>query len=124
MDDQNIWQELLGRPAGPFKLRLILQPAMAIFFAIRAGRRDGKENRPPYGWALLTDRAHRRELLREGWKDVGKIFVIASVIDVIYQFVVFRTIHPAQALVVASVLAVVPYLLIRGPAGRISRRAR
>jgi hypothetical protein len=47
-------------------------------------------------------------------KDVGKVFVAAVVIDLIYQIVVFRWIYPGQALIVAVVLAMLPYPLIRG----------
>jgi hypothetical protein len=42
--------------------------------------------------------------------------------DVIYQFMVFRFIYPGEALIVAFVLACVPYLLIRGPIGRLLHR--
>ena len=31
------WEDLIGRIGGPMSFRLILQPAMAIFFAIRDG---------------------------------------------------------------------------------------
>jgi hypothetical protein len=37
------------------------------------------------------------------------------------QFKVFRWFYPSQALLVALFLAVVPYLLLRGPANRITR---
>ncbi len=41
--------------------------------------------------------------------------------DVIYQFLVFETFYPAQALLIALLLAFIPYLLIRGPAKLIAR---
>jgi hypothetical protein len=41
--------------------------------------------------------------------------------DAIYQFLVLRWFYPGEALVTAFVLAVLPYLLIRGPAARIAR---
>ncbi|HZD32826.1 MAG TPA: hypothetical protein VE779_14340 [Candidatus Angelobacter sp.] len=47
-------------------------------------------------------------------KDTGKVFVAAVVIDLIYQVVVFRWIYPGQALIVAVVLAMLPYPFIRG----------
>ena len=53
---------------------------------------------------------------------MGKLFLAAVVLDVIYQVVVLRWFYPVQALVVAVVLAVVPYLLVRGLANRIGRR--
>ena len=112
---------LHDRVSGPMSFRLVLQPAMAAFFAIRAGLQDGRTGRPPYLWAILTDPAHRRDLLHEGWKAIAKVFVMAVVIDAIYQFVQLRWFYPNEALIVAIVLALVPYLLIRGPVGRIAR---
>jgi hypothetical protein len=34
------WDNLVGRLYGPMTFRLVVQPAVAIFFAIRAGLRD------------------------------------------------------------------------------------
>ena len=50
-----IWTNLIGRIGGPLTFRLIVQPAVAAIFAIRAGLRDAREGRAPYGWAVLTD---------------------------------------------------------------------
>jgi hypothetical protein len=44
------------------------------------------------------------------------------VMDTIYQFIVLRRFYPGEALVTAFVVAVLPYLLIRGPIARIVRR--
>ena len=112
---------LHDRVGGPMWFRLILQPAMAMLFAVRAGWQDGLASRPAYFWAILTERAERRNLLREGWKAVAKVFVMAVIIDAIYQVINLRWFYPAEALIVAIVLAFVPYLLIRGPVGRIAR---
>ena len=64
----------------------------------------------------------RRDLLREGWADVGKVFIAATVLDLIYELFVYRWVYPGQALIMAAVLAFIPYLLIRGPVTRIARR--
>jgi hypothetical protein len=82
--------------------------------------KDAKENKPPYFWALFTDPAHRRDMLRDGWRSIGRVIIIAFVIDAIYQFIVFRWFYPVEALLVAVILALVPYLLIRGPVNRIA----
>lgn len=116
-----IWGNLIGRVHGPLTFRLILQPAMAVFLAIRAGLKDAREGRPIYFWALFTHPAQRRQLLQDGWKSVGRVFILAIVIDAVYQFIVLRWFYPAEALVVAFVLAIVPYLLVRGPVSRIAR---
>jgi len=116
-----IFENLIDRVSGPMKFRLILQPLMATIFAVRSGLKDAKEGRPAYFWALFTDSVHRRGMLRDGWKSVGKVFVIAIIIDLVYQLIVFRWFYPVEALLVAAILAFVPYLLIRGPVNRIAR---
>jgi len=126
MDDllNRIFENLIDRVSGPMKFRLILQPLMAIIFAVRSGLKDAKEGKPAYFWGLFTDPDNRRDMLRDGWKSVGKIFVIAIIIDLVYQFVVFRWFYPGEAILVAAILAFVPYLLIRGPVNRIARRKK
>ena len=124
MDDflNRIFENLIGRVSGPMKFRLILQPLMAIIFAVRAGLKDAKEGKVPYNWALISDPDHRRALLRSGWKSAGKVFVMAIIIDLVYQWIVFRRFYPFEALLVAVILAFIPYLLIRGPVTRIVRK--
>jgi hypothetical protein len=112
--------DLMDRVGGPMSGRLILQPTMAAFFAFRAGLKDARAGRPPYNWALLNDPAHRRDLLRDGWSDVWKVFVLAFALDTIYQVIRLRWIYPFEALFVAFVLAFLPYLLFRGPVDRIA----
>jgi hypothetical protein len=114
-----IWENLVGRLHGPLTFRLILQPLMAVIFAVRDGRKDALQKRDPYFWAIFTKPEHRRELLRSGWKAVGKIFVLAIIIDVVYQIIVFRWVYPFETLTVAVILAFIPYLLLRGPITRI-----
>ena len=115
------WENLIGRVGGPMTFRVILQPIMAIFFAIRSGLKDAREGKPPYFWALFTYPEQRRQLLQDGWKSVGRIFILAIIIDAAYQFIVFRWFYPGEALIVAFVLALVPYVVIRGPVNRIAR---
>jgi hypothetical protein len=123
MDDivTRILGDMGDRVAGPMKFRLVLQPAMAAIFAIRSGLADAKAGRPPYFWALFTDPMHRAEMLRDGWKSVGKVFVLALVLDAVYQIIAIRFVYPGEAIVVAFLLAIVPYLLLRGAVTRIAR---
>lgn len=102
--------------------RLLLQPAVAILLAIRAGLADARQRRPAFLWGAVTNPAYRLELLREGWKDVSKVFILAVVLDAIYQFIVLRWVYLGELLIVAPALAIVPYLLVRGPVNRIRRR--
>ena len=116
--------ELGGRVGGPMTFRLVLQPTIATLVAVRAGLRDAREGRPPYFWTLLTDRAQRFKLIREGWRAIFKIFILAVMMDVIYELIVLGWIYPFENLLVATFLAVVPYVLIRGPVNRLARRWR
>jgi hypothetical protein len=119
-----IVEDIVGRVSGPMKFRLILQPVMAAIFAIRSGLKDAKQNKPPYFWALFTDPEHRQDMLRDGWKSVGRVFIFGVVMDAVYQFIVFRWFYPVEALLVAAILALIPYLLIRGPVTRIARNKK
>jgi hypothetical protein len=51
-----------------------------------------------------------------------RVSVIEIVMDVIYQFIVFRWLYPVEAIDTAFILAFVPYPLIRGPVNRIARQ--
>ena len=117
------WKELLARPSGPLAFRFIIQPLMACFFAVRDGRHDARAGKPAYFWALFTDKAQRSELLRSGWKSIGRLLIFAAAMDVIYQLMVLKTIRPTETIVVALCLAALPYTLLRGPVNRLSRRA-
>jgi len=116
----HLWDGLVSRTTGPLKFRFFLQPGMAIFLAVRCGLRDSREGKPPYFWAIFTDPAQRRELLHDGWKSIGKIFILAVALDCIYQIIVLRWLYPFEAIMVAVLLAVIPYLLVRGPVNRIA----
>jgi hypothetical protein len=117
-----LWENLTGRIGGAMSFRLILQPAVAIYFAVRDGLNDARAQRPLYSWTVFTDPAQRTELLREGWKAVIKVFIMAVLIDAVYQYIQLSWFYPGEALIVAFILAFVPYLLIRGPVNRIARR--
>jgi hypothetical protein len=116
------FQEIAARPEGPMAFRFYLQPAMAMFFAVRDGVKDARTARPAYFWSLFTDPEHRSEMARDGWKSVGKIFIMAVAMDLIYQLLVLRGLRPIQTVMVAVLVAIVPYLLLRGPVNRVARR--
>jgi hypothetical protein len=124
MDD--IWtrvgQNLIARVSGPMKFRLVLQPTMAAIFAIRAGLADASLGNAPYFWRLFSDPAHRREIVKDGWKSVGKVFILAMVLDAVYQLIEEHFIYPGEMVIVAFVLSIVPYLLLRGLVTRLARK--
>jgi hypothetical protein len=116
--------DFIARFDGPLHFRLFVQPLMAILFAIRDGRRDAREGRSAYLWSLFTDPDERRYLLESGWKGISKVFVLASGLDVVYQFMVWHGLKPLQALLTAIVLAMIPYGLLRGPVNRLVRMSQ
>lgn len=120
-----IWQRfvenLLGRFDGPFHFRIILQPLMATILAIIGGVKDARLGKPPFLWGVILNAGHRKELLKDGWKQVARIFILAIVLELIYQPYVLHAFYPGEALVVAFMLAIVPYVVVRGPANRIAR---
>ena len=116
------WDQLIAQPHGPLAFRLILQPLMATFLAVRDGLKDARIGRPPFSWTILSDPSQRGAYIREGLKRLSRVIVFAFVMDAIYQVMVLHRFYPIEALVTVFVLAVLPYLLIRGPLTRIARR--
>jgi hypothetical protein len=124
MDD--MWGGLaagaVARVTGPMKFRIVLQPCMAAFLAVRAGIGDARSGRRPYFATLLADPADRIALAESGWRDVGKVFILAAAFDVVYQIIVSRHVNPLDAFMAAIVLAIVPYVILRGIVTRVVRR--
>jgi hypothetical protein len=48
-------------------------------------------------------------------------FLLAIVLDCIYQLMTARFVYPLELLFTASLLALVPYALLRGPFNRLAR---
>jgi len=126
MDDTffRFLHDIYARFDGPLHFRFFLQPSMAVFLAIRDGLKDGREGKPPFFWTLFTDPADRPGLVRDGWRSISKVFIIAVLLDVVYQIIVERWFYPFETLLVAVLLALVPYILVRGLTNRLTRRAQ
>ena len=116
-----IWQNLLERPGGPMTFRFILQPIMATIAALYDGIKDARTGRSPYLWTIFAVPEKRGSRLREGLISTARIILLGLCMDLIYQLIEFNTFHPAEAVIIALLLAFVPYLLLRGPFARIAR---
>ena len=117
------WHHLLGRFNGPMNFRLILQPLVAAFLGIRAGLKDARATRPPFGWHLFsTRRGNRPQLLQDAWKNIRNVFFAAIIMDVLYEVFILHWVYPLQALIVATILAVPAYIAGRGLTNRLARR--
>ena len=118
------WENLIGRWDGPMSFRCLIQPAVAIVIAIQAGLSDARQDEPQqFLWAVLSNSDRRQERLRQVWKDVGTVFVIALILDSIYQVVVHAGIYTLELFITATVLAVVPYVISRPLVAWIARLA-
>ena len=115
------WSDFLARSEGPLSFRFILQPSLGAIFALIAGLRDARAGNPAFLWAAFSNRQHRRQVLREGWKDVRMPLLFALTMDLSYQLIIFRFLYPLELVFTAVVLAVLPYVLLRGPINRVAR---
>jgi hypothetical protein len=121
MDElSRMWEQLMGRWTGPMSFRFFLQPLVASILGIRSGLRDAREGKAAFFWSALTNPEARPDLLRHGWKDVGKVFLLAVILDLVYQVIALPGLYPLQKLIVAVVLAFVPYVVVRGLTNRIA----
>lgn len=117
-----VWQNLVDRPGGPMVFRFVLQPTMATIAAVLAGLRDARQGRAPFTEAMLTRPSERARRLDEAMVDTSRIMLLGLVMDSIYQFIEFDAFKPGEAVILTLMLAVLPYLLLRGLVTRIARR--
>jgi hypothetical protein len=115
-----VGEQLMARVSGPMHFRLVLQPAMAVVLAVIGGIKDAKKGAPPFFWTLVTDPSHRKEMLKDGWKVIGRVFILALVLDAVYQAIQLHFFYLGEAMIVAVLLAIVPYIILRGIVRRIA----
>ena len=119
------FENLIARTDGPLNLRFFIQPTVSLIFALRAAFKDAKEGAVPYLWRFIVSKDKRVLVAREGWKDFGKIFIVGMVFDITYQLImIFKMksevyFYPLESITVATCLAIVPYILFRGPMNRL-----
>jgi len=127
MDDLwlRITENLSDRVSGPMRLRFLLQPIMATLLAIRSGLKDAKAGRPPYFWSLIFhsyEPSRRREMIKEGWQSISKLCFAAIALDLIYQFIALPSFYLRHAIIVAFLLVIAPYLILRGAVTRLASK--
>jgi len=118
---REVLEELPRRFTGPGRFRFILQPVLAIVLGVRGGLADAKEGNPPYLFGLLFDAGRRRELLRSGAAAIRTLIAMGIIMDVVFQLVIYRAVHPVVALLVGPILICTPYALSRALTTRLAR---
>jgi hypothetical protein len=110
-------EDLPKRLTGPGRFRFVLQPAVAIFLGIKAGKADALAGRPPYIFSLFVGH-ERRGLLLEAFAQLSTLVGVAILLDAISQFLILRSVYPGAAIVVGPVLIALPYSISRALSNR------
>ena len=114
-------EELPQRFTGPGRLRFILQPMVAIVLGIRGGLADAKAGNPPYLFGLLFGAGIRRELLRSGVAAIRNLLALGIIMDVVFQLVLYHSVHPGAALLIGPILICFPYAVSRALTTSLTR---
>jgi hypothetical protein len=93
---------------------------MSVIAALRDGIADAKYRRSPYFLTLLNSPVERRGRLGEGLVSTARVILLGLCMDTVYQLIEFESFYPAEAVIIAIVLAFLPYLLLRGPIARVA----
>jgi len=101
-------EDMIARTTGEMWFRVVLQPTVATFFGLRAGREDAP-----------TD---RRSKFRRAMRDIGKMLAVGLALDVVFQWLVLKTLYPGEAILVAILLVALPYCLFRELSLRLSQK--
>jgi hypothetical protein len=96
-------------------------PTVVTILAIRTGLKDAREGEPAFLWGVFAYPAERRRRLHSARLDIGRIFVVALMLDTVYQLLFLRAFHVVQVLIVAKVCAILPYVVFRGVSNRLAR---
>jgi hypothetical protein len=113
-------EELPQRFTGPGRLRFILQPLFATLLGVRGGLADARAGNPPYLFGLLFGAGRRRESLRSGAAAIRNLLAVGIVLDVVFQLVLYREVHPGAAVIIGPILTCAPYALCRALTRRVA----
>jgi hypothetical protein len=93
---------------------------MALVLSTLDGVRDAKAGRHLYLLSLIREPANRTKYIKEGWRSIGKVFIIAVILDLVFQLVYMSQLNLLGSLITGLILALLPYLLLRGPVNYIA----
>jgi hypothetical protein len=88
---------------------------------VRGGLADARAGNPPYLFGLLFGAGRRRELLRSGAAAIRNLLAAGIILDLVFQFILYRAVHPGAALLVGPILIGGPYVLSRALTNRVAR---
>ena len=110
---QRFWSDMFARFGGPMTFRFFLQPTMAAIAALHDGLKDAREGHRSFFWSAWRHAGQQTGRLREGLISTARILLLGISMDVIYQLRELSGFYPAEAAVIAILLAVIPYFIFR-----------
>ena len=69
---------------------------------------------------LLFGAATRRELLRSGVAAIRNMVALGIIMDIVFQLVLYHSVHPGAAVVIGPILICFPYALSRALTTRLA----
>lgn len=119
--NERFWSDISGRLHGPMTFRFILQPTMALIAALPDGISDAKHGHSAFFWTNRGNPEQRHGRLRQGLVSTARIMLLGLSMDLIYQLRVFEQFYPVEALMIAILLAIIPYFIFRWIIEHITR---
>lgn len=119
---ERFWADITSRIHGPMTFRYLLQPTMALLAAVPDGIRDVRRGHKVFFWSALWNPKAHTGRLREGLVSIARVALLGISMDVLYQFRVFGRFYPVEALMMALLLAVIPYFSLRWLTENLARR--
>jgi hypothetical protein len=110
---------LIARVAGPMSLRFVFQPLIGLLLGVKDGMRDAKAGEPPFILDLITNNENRKEKLSSLLTSLSKTVLIAVMLDIIAQYLIFSQVRITSAVIIAIIILVVPYSIARAATNRI-----
>lgn len=113
-------EELPQRFTGAGRMRFILQPTFAILLGVRGGLADARAGDPPFLFGLLFHTGRRMELFRSGAAAISTLLAMGIILDLVFQLVLYRSVHPGAAIVIGPILICAPYVVSRALTARLT----
>jgi len=120
----SVLDKIAARLTGAMSFRFILQPGIAVFLGARDGLLDAKAGTPPIIADIIFKPKPRERRLKSAFHRLLTPIVVATVLDAIAQYLIFKHITPLDALFVGTLVMGVPYALTRGVVNRIATAYR
>lgn len=117
---QRFGHDILGRVRGPMEFRFYLQPIMALIAAIPDGIADARNGHSAFFWTKRSDPTQRHGRLRQALVAIARVMLLGLSMDIIYQLKVFNSFYPVEALMMAILLALLPYFIFRWIVERVA----